>query len=227
MQPVIIIATNDRKSVETPIRKMSENGYQCRVASGNVDILGTLTQTKPSLLLLVSDDHVSLNDISRIVKEKHDIPLFAMTSMATVKNVNGHIDDFAVEPFDDDEIIERIGRLLKRADKSKSGEIIRAGELTIDLARYEVYHQGDLLELTFREYELLKYLASNPERVFTRDMLLDKVWGYDYYGGDRTVDVHIRRLRSKIQDPDQEYIETVRNIGYRFKRNRDNLPEYM
>ena len=227
MKPVIIIDADDHEIVKIPIQKMNEKGYHCRIALENTDILDTVIETKPSLLLLVSDNHANLNDISRIVKEEHDIPVFAMTNMPTVKNVNGHIDDFAVEPFDNDEIVERIGRLLKRTNKSKFAEVIRAGELTIDLARYEVFHQGKLLELTFREYELLKYLASNPERVFTRDTLLNKVWGYDYYGGDRTVDVHIRRLRSKIEDTAQQYIETVRNIGYRFRGNRDNSPVYM
>jgi two-component system alkaline phosphatase synthesis response regulator PhoP len=75
-----------------------------------------------------------------------------------------------------------------------------------------------IVELTFKEYELLKLLASNKGRVYTREILLDKIWGYDYYGGDRTVDVHIRRLRSKIEDSNHNFIETVRNIGYRFKK---------
>jgi two-component system alkaline phosphatase synthesis response regulator PhoP len=74
-----------------------------------------------------------------------------------------------------------------------------------------------VVEFTFREYELLRFLAANEGRVFTRDTLLDRVWGYDYYGGDRTVDVHIRRLRSKIEDAGHTFIETVRNIGYRFR----------
>ena len=73
-----------------------------------------------------------------------------------------------------------------------------------------------VVELTFKEYELLKFLASNRGRVYTREALLNKVWGYDYYGGDRTVDVHVRRLRSKIEDSKRTFIETVRNIGYRF-----------
>ena len=95
--------------------------------------------------------------------------------------------------------------------------MIKCGGLIIDLARCEVTVSGVTVELTFKEYELLKFLASNKGRVFTREALLNKVWGYDYYGGDRTVDVHIRRLRSKIEVSDYSFIETVRNIGYRFK----------
>ena len=87
----------------------------------------------------------------------------------------------------------------------------------IDIARCEVSVGGRLVMLTFKEYQLLKFLASNRGTVFTRDALLNKVWGYDFFGGDRTVDVHIRRLRSKIEDANHAFIETVRNIGYRFR----------
>jgi DNA-binding response OmpR family regulator len=83
----------------------------------------------------------------------------------------------------------------------------------------EVTVNGSIVELTFKEYELLKLMASNPGRVYTREVLLNKIWGYDYFGGDRTVDVHIRRLRSKIEDSGHSYIETVRNIGYKFIKN--------
>jgi DNA-binding response OmpR family regulator len=89
----------------------------------------------------------------------------------------------------------------------------------IDLARCEVTLEGRIVELTFKEYELLKLLAANSGRVYSREVLLDQVWGYDYYGGDRTVDVHVRRLRSKIEDSTHTFIETVRNIGYRFKKS--------
>jgi len=89
----------------------------------------------------------------------------------------------------------------------------------INRAKCEVTLAGRVLMLTFMEYELLKFLASNKGRVFTREVLLNKVWGYDYYGGDRTVDVHIRRLRSKIEDLTHTFIETVRNIGYKFREN--------
>ena len=98
-----------------------------------------------------------------------------------------------------------------------SEDIIRCGDLVIDSAKCEVSLGGKSIILTFKEYQLLKFLANNKGKVFTRDVLLDKVWGWDYYGGDRTVDVHIRRLRSKIEDKDHSFIETVRGIGYRFR----------
>ena len=87
----------------------------------------------------------------------------------------------------------------------------------MDLVNYTVHVAGRHVELTYKEYELLRFLATNRDRVFTRETLLNKVWGYDFYGGARTVDVHIRRLRSKIEDRHNVFIETVRNVGYRFR----------
>jgi DNA-binding response OmpR family regulator len=129
------------------------------------------------------------------------------------------IDDFVIVPYQTDELILRIKRLLQKVKNIESGDLLKCDGLTIDLIKYEVTLENRVIELTFKEYELLLYLASNRGRVFTREALLNKVWGYDYFGGDRTVDVHIRRLRSKIEDPDHSFIETVRNIGYRFKKD--------
>lgn len=127
------------------------------------------------------------------------------------------VDDLVLAPFRPAEIALRAGILLKRfSPADDSAEIIRCGKLVIDRARYEVTLDGGRLDLTFKEYELLRFLASRPGNVFTREILLDNVWGYDYFGGTRTVDVHIRRLRSKIEAT-TTFIETVRNVGYRFR----------
>jgi len=126
------------------------------------------------------------------------------------------VDDFAIEGAGADELRARVRRLASTSPSG--GEVIRRGDLTIDTITCEVSLSGALVELTFKEYELLKFLAFHPGRVHTRESLLNSVWGYDYYGGDRTVDVHIRRLRSKIEDANHTFIDTVRNIGYRFKR---------
>ena len=94
-------------------------------------------------------------------------------------------------------------------------EVLRCGGLEIDIERYKVTVQGDVVDLTYKEYELLRFLASNPGKPFTREALLNQVWGYDYYGGSRTVDVHVRRIRAKIERY-ESFVETVRNVGYRF-----------
>jgi DNA-binding response OmpR family regulator len=127
------------------------------------------------------------------------------------------LDDFLVHPPKVPELVTRI-RQASRRDQDASGEdVIRLGDLRIDLGRYEVWVADREVALTFKEYELLRLLASSPGRVFTRQILLDRVWGYEYFGGTRTVDVHVRRLRSKLEDPHHTFVETVRNVGYRLK----------
>ena len=128
------------------------------------------------------------------------------------------VDDFVAQPWEATEVATRMKQALWRLNKIDSKELIKCGDLVIDLGKCEVFLSGKSVVLTFKEYELLKFLASNKGRVFSRDSLLSKIWGYDYYGGDRTVDVHIRRLRSKIEVSSHIFIETVRNVGYRFKK---------
>ncbi len=125
------------------------------------------------------------------------------------------IDDFVVWPAAPEELVARIRRAIRRRAGPESSHIIRCGDLTIDQATYKVFVGGRPVELTYKEYELLRFLALNRDKVCTREMLLSQVWGYDFYGGARTVDVHIRRLRSKIEDRAHTFIETVRNVGYR------------
>ncbi|HYJ68281.1 MAG TPA: response regulator transcription factor [Nocardioidaceae bacterium] len=109
-----------------------------------------------------------------------------------------------------------IGRLEASADDDPEAHMIRSGDVTVDEATYTAKLDGRMLDLTFKEFELLKYLAQHPGRVFTRQQLLQEVWGYDYFGGTRTVDVHVRRLRAKLGAEHETLIGTVRNVGYRF-----------
>ena len=125
-------------------------------------------------------------------------------------------DDFALWPASATEILLRVRAILRRRANVDAEHVLRCGALLIDLANYKVTLESRPIELTFKEYELLRFLASNPDKVFTREALLNRVWGYDYFGGARTVDVHIRRLRSKIEDRGHAFIETIRNVGYRF-----------
>lgn len=126
-------------------------------------------------------------------------------------------EEFVLEGATADELTARVRRVLWRLQRHDSGNVVKCGELVMDLANYTVHIAGRPVELTFKEYELLRFLAVNRDRVFGREALLNNVWGYDFYGGARTVDVHIRRLRSKIEDRHTTFIETVRNVGYRFR----------
>ncbi len=124
--------------------------------------------------------------------------------------------EFCFPPITPDEVITRLEIARVRSRGPAGANVISHGELRIDMDSYEVTIAGKKLDLTYKEYELLKYLASTPGRVFSREALLRSVWEYDYFGGTRTVDVHIRRLRSKMDDMRYRFIETVWNVGYRF-----------
>lgn len=125
-------------------------------------------------------------------------------------------DDFVVHPALDEEVVARVRHAIWMKSGVGSDNTLRVGDLVIDLSNYKVYVSGRPVDLTYKEYELLRFLATNRDKVFTREALLNRVWGYDFYGGARTVDVHVRRLRSKIEDASHTFIETVRNVGYRF-----------
>jgi len=125
-------------------------------------------------------------------------------------------DEVVFTPMAEGELTARVKQAMFRVNGPTGTDLLRSGELTIDLERYEVSVAGRRVTLTYKEFQLLALLASNPGHVYTRDALLSQVWGYDYLGGTRTVDVHVRRLRSKVEAPGRTFVETVRNVGYRF-----------
>tara|TARA_Y100000996_G_C22557623_1_gene656177 strand:+ start:3095 stop:3796 length:702 start_codon:yes stop_codon:yes gene_type:complete len=134
--------------------------------------------------------------------------------------IDSNISDYIMQPIKVSELTFRISRLMQSLNPDSKKNVISIGDLTINTANYEVIVSGEKVNLRFKEYELLLLLASNPGRGFDRATLLNQIWGYDYFGGTRTVDVHVRRLRSKIEkDPDNLFIETIWNVGYKFRGN--------
>lgn len=129
-------------------------------------------------------------------------------------------DDFCLDPFHPRELEARLRHLLWRAGGSTSPDLVAYDQLALNLETYQAAIAGRPLDLTYMEYELLKFLAQHPGRVFTREQLLSRVWGYEYYGGARTVDVHVRRLRAKLGEEHAGLIQTVRSVGYRFGQSR-------
>ncbi len=125
-------------------------------------------------------------------------------------------DDFVVGPFDVSELATRLRHRLRRAGNESVAARVEHGGLTMNLETYQAAIAGRVMDLTYMEYELLRFLATNPHRVFTRETLLSRVWGYEYYGGARTVDVHVRRLRAKLGEEHAHLIQTVRSVGYKF-----------
>jgi DNA-binding response OmpR family regulator len=126
-------------------------------------------------------------------------------------------DELLICPTSDDELSLRVKQAVFRVKGPSGSQALTIGDLSIDLERYEVSVAGRRVTLTYKEFQLLALLASNPGRVYTREALLSQVWGYDYLGGTRTVDVHVRRLRSKVESPGRSFVETIWNVGYRFK----------
>ncbi len=129
-------------------------------------------------------------------------------------------DDFCVLPFQPGELDVRLKHLFHKTGRGTRPELVEYGELALNLETYQAAISGKPLDMTYMEYELLKFLASHPGKVFTRETLLSRVWGYEYYGGARTVDVHVRRLRAKLGEEHAGLIQTVRSVGYRFGQSR-------
>jgi DNA-binding response OmpR family regulator len=129
-------------------------------------------------------------------------------------------DDFCLSPFHPAELEARLRHLLASEVATQQADLVEYGELTLNLETYQATIADRPLDMTYMEYELLKFLAQNPGKVFTREILLSRVWGYEYYGGARTVDVHVRRLRAKLGEEHAGLIRTVRSVGYRFGKSR-------
>ena len=217
----ILIIAEESEAVTELHSRLAQNGFVCSITSDERNVIEQMTELAPNLVLVEVKGHQadSRRELCRKIKQKRHMPIIALLSRDELGNLDGdfNIDDFVLTPSGFDELLLRVERLLERTGNASS-KLIKCDDLVIDLARCDVSVADRSVMLTFKEYELLKFLTLNRGRVFTRDALLNRVWGYDYYGGDRTVDVHIRRLRSKIEDPNHTFIETVRNIGYRFKK---------
>ena len=218
----IALIAEESEIIEKLSTDLVDKGFSCLFVSASDNTIDRIGTSAPHLVLAIVDkvgeDIDIWNLLHRIKKELH-LPVIALISRDVLHRVGSseYIDDFVIEPWDVEEVALRSLLTLKRINNIDSAGLIKCGDLIIDIARCEVFLDGRPVMLTYKEYELLHFLASNRGHVFSREALLNKVWGYDYYGGDRTVDVHIRRLRSKIEDATHTFIETVRNIGYRFR----------
>jgi two-component system alkaline phosphatase synthesis response regulator PhoP len=219
----LLIITPESKKLTGLAESLERSGFVCSIISDHSGLRESITRRLPDLLLVGMDgklpDSGTWELIQELKKERH-LPVIALIPGEILDSIDGQLnaDDFATSPYDARELVLRSRRLLDRPPGLESRELIKCDGLVIDPTTCEVTVGGRIVELTFKEYELLKLLASHRGRVYTREALLDRVWGYDYYGGDRTVDVHVRRLRSKIDHPKHSFIETIRNIGYRFRK---------
>lgn len=227
-----VLVIDDEKAIADIIKfNLEQEGYTVDTANDGEEGIGKVHTWKPDLVLL--DIMMPKKDGFQVLKEirsAYNFPVIMLTAKeAEVDKVLGlelGADDYMVKPFSMRELVARVKANFRRIDFSNESnnnvnEIIVFGELEIDFNKYEVKKFGKVIEVTLREFELLKFLASSAEQVFSREQLLEEVWGYEYYGDIRTVDVTVRRLREKIEDLDGDdfkYILTKRGVGYYFGR---------
>ena len=224
----ILIIEDDRDIVELVRYNLANEGFQVQAAFDGTSGLNTLKKTPPDLLLLdLMLPKVSGLDICREVRRDDSLnrlPILMLTARGDeadrVVGLEMGADDYVTKPFSPRELLARVKALLRRAEPpSDSPRTIEVGKLAIDPASYRVSHSGKAVPLSTLEFRLLYYLASRPNRVFTRDQLLDAVWGTDRFVTPRSVDVYVRRLREKIEgDPENPvHLKTVRGAGYLFE----------
>tara|TARA_Y100001970_G_scaffold76889_1_gene97665 strand:- start:510 stop:1187 length:678 start_codon:yes stop_codon:yes gene_type:complete len=190
----------------------------------DVDLLEPDEGWGGAIVQLVEDHDLSWRMLRAL--RKRDVPVAPLLLMirgnelAELDLRDELFDDFCLDPFHPRELEARVKHMLAASGGDLSGERIEYGPLVLDLETYEASVDSRPLDLTFMEYELLRFLAATPGRVFTREVLLSRVWGYEYYGGARTVDVHVRRLRAKLGEEYAALIQTVRSVGYRLGESR-------
>lgn len=230
----ILIIEDEENIRELVTYNLKASGYETIEAEDGLTGITQAYKVKPDLILL--DIMLPGKDGYEICRELRQdnikTPIIMLTAKSEevdkVLGLEFGADDYVAKPFGIRELLARIKAVLRRADmnnnvvdddKNEDLENIVAGNITIDQRRHQVIVEGEQVELTFKEYELLSFLAKNRGRVYSRDELLDKVWGIDYVGETRTVDVHIRHLRQKLgqNEKDNDYIETIRGRGYKLK----------
>ena len=226
-----ILVVDDEKNIVDIIKyNLKKEGYEVMTAGDGEEALRLNEEFKPDIILLdIMMPKLDGYAVCRKVREKYDTPIIMLTARAEeVDKVLGlelGADDYVTKPFGTRELMARVKANLRRRNISEEAsyestdkDVLSFGKLTIDLKRFEVKKDGVILDLTLREFELLKFLASQKTQVFSRETLLEKVWGYEYFGDVRTVDVTVRRLREKLEDDPSKpaYILTKRGVGYYF-----------
>lgn len=206
-------------------RSLDLGGYSWK-AVGSLDELADDEGRSWTAAVIVADEHPEQAWAMCRELRRGDVPtepLFLLVSGAQLDELETRdelFDDFIITPFHPRELETRIRHLLWRAGRGSRPELIGYGPIELNLETYQALVDGRPLDLTYMEYELLRFLTSNPGRVFTRETLLNRVWGYEYYGGARTVDVHVRRLRAKLGEENANLIQTVRSVGYKLGQSR-------
>ncbi|MCD6453261.1 MAG: response regulator transcription factor [Dehalococcoidales bacterium] len=229
----ILIVEDDTTLLDVLNYNLTKEGYRVVTATDGVRAVEAARQRKPDLIVLdIMLPELSGFEVCRILRQEMTVPILMLTAKTEeidrVVGLELGADDYLTKPFSLRELLARIRAMLRRVDivrqetlsqQEAKPQVIETANLKIDLARHQVHRGKSLLELSPREFELLAFLVNNRGQVFSRNHLLERVWGYDYTGDTRTVDVHIRWLRQKIEDDPihPRYLLTVRGVGYKFE----------
>ena len=219
---ILIIGDQNKQGLDLKDALKKETSFSVRAVSSNGLSAHSLCEKEPDIIIInPKSSYIETMDIYYSLKKEaplQDVLIILLMDENEMRSADlpSGIQEVLYRPLRLAEAVVRVKHLFKRLHKVDQKNSITRGKLSMDIAKYEVRISEKKIDLTFTEFELLKFLCSNPGTVFTREVLLNKVWGYEYYGGTRTVDVHIRRLRSKIETRSCPFIETVRNIGYKF-----------
>lgn len=229
MDKLILVIEDEAPIVEILKFNLEKSGYRVLTAFDGEEGYRLALSEKPDLILLdVMLPKMDGFEVCKKVREKQSTPIIMLTArdeeVDKVLGLELGADDYCTKPFSVRELMARVKANIRRtsadAPSNESGDLITFQNLTVNPSRYEVSKDGKVIDLTLREFELLKFLAIQPGQIFTRETLLEKVWGYEYFGDVRTVDVTVRRLREKVEDnpASPNFIMTKRGVGYYFNK---------
>ena len=221
----IMVVDDDKNIVELIKVNFESEGFETAVAYNGVEAVEKFKTDEPTIVIMdVMMPAMDGREACREIRKLSDTPIIMLTAKGeTIDKILGlelGADDYMVKPFETKELIARVKAVLRRTEsreKTADKELVFQN-LAVNISNYELKVNGEIIEIPPKELELLYFLASNPNRVFTREQLLEKVWGFDYYGDSRTVDVHIKRLREKLEGVDGNWqLKTVWGVGYKFE----------
>jgi len=227
-QATILIVEDEESFVEALVVGLKREGFLVKVARDGAEALGVFDAVRPDLVLLdVMLPKVNGLDVCRELRAKSRVPIIMVTAKGgeidTVVGLEVGADDYVTKPYRLRELVARMRAVLRRApvaaEEESSGDALVVGDVRLDSERHEVSVRGQLINLPLKEFELLELLLVNAGRVLTRDTLIDRVWGPHYVGDTKTLDVHVKRLRSKIEDDPStpRRITTIRGLGYKYE----------
>jgi two-component system response regulator RegX3 len=229
-QPTILVVEDEAGYVEALTIGLAKEGFRVEVATDGVDALQRFDQVSPDLVLLdVMLPRISGIDVCRQLRKYSQVPIIMVTAKSaeidTVVGLEVGADDYVTKPYRMRELVARIRAVMRRRgaavpDAPHEPQTTVVGDVSLDPVEHRVLVRGEEVQLPLKEFELLRLLLANAGRVLTRDLLIDRVWGSDYVGDTKTLDVHVKRLRAKVEvDPgDPQHIVTIRGLGYKFER---------